>query len=95
MSQSRYESSRIDVEKELWFSVHVDFDVLVIQTFVFEGDPDAVDEGAEAASVQFEVVICGVGVRGFESFAGGLFVVGFFGGVAALVWVEVLFGAVG
>jgi hypothetical protein len=36
----------VDVEKGLRFLVRVDFDVLVRDVFVFEGDPDALDEGA-------------------------------------------------
>ena len=61
---------------------------------MLEGDPDAMDEGAEAGAVEFEGVVGGVGVGGFESGAGGLFVVGPFGWVAALIGVEFGLGAV-
>lgn len=46
MPDSRYEAAWVHVEKGLWFAVRVNFDVLVGEALVFEGDPDALDEGA-------------------------------------------------
>jgi hypothetical protein len=40
------ETARVDLEERLRFLVGVDFDVLVGDGFVLEGDPDALDEGA-------------------------------------------------
>jgi len=39
-------TARVDVEEGLGFLVRVDFDVLVGDLLVFEGYPDALDEGA-------------------------------------------------
>lgn len=47
VAESGDEASRVDREEGLWFFVWVDFDVLVGQGFVLEGDPDALDKGAE------------------------------------------------
>jgi len=40
------EAPWVDVQEQLWFAVDVYFDVFVGEALVFEGDPDAVDEGA-------------------------------------------------
>lgn len=40
--------------------VWVHFDVLVWDAFLFERDPHALNEGAEPARVQFEVILSGV-----------------------------------
>ena len=91
VAESGHEAARVDVEEEFGLAVDVDFDVLVVEAFVFEGDPDAVDEGAEAGAVELEVVVGGVGLNCLPGLAGGLLVVGLFCGVAALVWVELWF----
>jgi len=92
VAQRGHEAAGVDVEEEFGLAVDVDFDILVGEAFVFEGDPDAVHEGAEAGAVEFEVVVGGVGLDGLPGEAGGLFVVGLFRGVAALVWVQLGFG---
>lgn len=79
------ETARVDVEEEFGLAVDVYFYVLVLQAFVLERDPDAVDEGTEARAVDFEVLFGGVGLDGFPGEAGGLFVVSFLALVAALV----------
>jgi len=43
--------------------VRVDFDVLVLDAFLFEGDPDALNEGAEPTGVELERVLGCVGLR--------------------------------
>lgn len=45
MAQSGYETARVDIEEGLGLLVGIDFDVLVRDLLVFEGDPDALDEG--------------------------------------------------
>ena len=85
----------VDVEEEFGLAVDVDFHILIVEAFVLKGDPDAVDEGAEAGAVEFEVVVGGVGLDCFPRLASGLLVVGLFCGVAALVWVELGFGGGG
>lgn len=37
--------------------VWIYFDVLVWDAFLFERDPDALDEGAEPARVEFQIVL--------------------------------------
>lgn len=51
----------IDVEEGLWLLVGVYFDVLVGNLLVLEGDPDALDEGAEMGLAR-------VGVTSFVGF---------------------------
>ena len=46
MAQRRDKTAWVDVEEGLRFLVGVDFDVLVGDLLVFEGYPDALDEGA-------------------------------------------------
>ena len=95
VAERGHEAAGVDVEKEFGLAVDVDFDVLVVEAFVLEGDPDTVDEGAEAGAVEREVVVGGVGLNCLPGLAGGLLVVGLFCGVAALVRVELCFGACG
>ena len=44
-----YEAAWVQVEERLGLVVGVDFDVLVLNAFFFEGDPGALDEWAEPA----------------------------------------------
>jgi hypothetical protein len=37
--------------------VWVHFDVLVLDAFLFERDPDALDKGAKPARVEFEIML--------------------------------------
>jgi hypothetical protein len=46
VAQGGDEAARVDGEEGRGFAVGVDFDVLVGEELVFEGDPDALDEGA-------------------------------------------------
>jgi hypothetical protein len=41
----------------LRFAVWVHFDVLVLDAFLFERDPDALDKGAKPARVEFEIML--------------------------------------
>jgi len=45
VAQGRNEAARVDVEERLRFLVGIDFDVLVGDVLVLEGDPYALDEG--------------------------------------------------
>jgi hypothetical protein len=47
MPQRRHEAARVHGEQRGGFGIGVDFDVLVGDGFVFERDPDALDEGAK------------------------------------------------
>ena len=38
--------------------VGIDFDVLILYSFLFEGDPDALNEGTEPASIKFQCMFC-------------------------------------
>jgi hypothetical protein len=60
--QCRHETARVEGEQGLRLVVRVDFDVLVWKGLFFEGDPDALNEGAEPAGVEFEGVGGGVGL---------------------------------
>jgi hypothetical protein len=60
--QCRHETARVEGEQRLRLVVWVDFDVLVWEGLFFEGDPDALNEGAEPAGVEFEGVRGGVGL---------------------------------
>ena len=55
--QRRYETARVQIQERLRFVVWVHFDVLVWDAFLFERDPDALDEGAEPARVEFQIVL--------------------------------------
>jgi hypothetical protein len=46
VAQRGDEAARVDGEEGGGFAVGIYFDVLVGEEFVFEGDPDALDEGA-------------------------------------------------
>ena len=46
MLERRDQTSGIQLEEGGGFLVRVDFDVLVVEAFELEGDPDALDEGA-------------------------------------------------
>lgn len=45
------EAARIEIEQRFWFVVRVYFYVLVLDSFFFERDPDALYEGAEPARI--------------------------------------------
>jgi hypothetical protein len=47
VAECRDKAPRVDVEEALRLFVRINFDVLVGYMFVFEGDPDTLDEGAE------------------------------------------------
>lgn len=47
MPDGGHEAAGVDIEQGLRFAVGVDFNVLIGKAFVFEGDPDALDEGAD------------------------------------------------
>ena len=66
--ERRDEAAGIQVEEGLRLVVGVDFDVLVLNTFFFEGDPNALDEGAEPAGVEFQGVGRLVGLLGSVRF---------------------------
>jgi len=51
--QSRHETAGIEIQKGLRLVVGVYFDVLIRDLFLFQGDPDALDEGTEPAGVEF------------------------------------------
>lgn len=44
----------------MWLVVWVHFNVLVLNTLLFERDPDALDEGTEPARVELQIVFGGV-----------------------------------
>jgi hypothetical protein len=46
VAESWHETAGVNVEKGLGLLVGIDFDVLVRDLFVFERDPDALDEWA-------------------------------------------------
>jgi len=50
VAQGGDEAAGVDGEEGLRLLVRVDFDVLVGDALVFEGDPDALDKGAESVS---------------------------------------------
>jgi hypothetical protein len=59
-SKSGDEPSRVEIQQGLRLVVGVDFNVLVLDAFFFEGDPDALDEGTKPATVELQS--CGGGV---------------------------------
>jgi hypothetical protein len=64
------EAARIELEERFRFVVRVDFDVLVWNVLLFEGNPHALDEGAEPAGVELQRIVGGVGLVELESPSG-------------------------
>lgn len=72
MAQGGDKAARVDGEEGLGFLVGVDFDVLVGDALVFEGDPDALDEGAVGIVVSGGCDVMGVIYGGTGGCAGGM-----------------------
>ena len=46
MAQGWDKSTRVNIDQLLWLLVRVYFDILVLELFQFQRDPDSLDEGA-------------------------------------------------
>ena len=75
MSQGGHQTPGIDLQQRRGFLVRVDFNILVGDTLGLEGDPHALDEGAETAAVELQVLVGGVVGDGFGCLPSGFCVV--------------------
>jgi hypothetical protein len=65
--QSGHQAAGIEIQKGLRLVVRVYLDVLIGNAFFFQCDPDALDEGAEPAGVEFKGVFGLVSLGRLES----------------------------
>jgi hypothetical protein len=47
--ESRNQTARVEIEQRLGFVVRIHFDVLVLNTFLFQRDPNPLHEGTKPA----------------------------------------------